>query len=237
MNQGNEGAFKQTSSLGSCTRRLLKDELACAPSPDSARRFSCVFLSTSVKDADRLNHHLSAAGIRAYHALDIRESELLLAITRAKILLIDIDHTFELWQETLQRLEESHPNVPKVVLTERNENIWSPLRPRSALDVIPKPAHLGDLLEALECAHSAEQEINYPQHAHARVMRVMAAVLSGSQPQDSNHLRQKIRRATVPIPHSRRCSIRVRVSAMMGKVSYVWWKSLCHRSRKQHPDA
>ena len=50
-------------------------------------------------------------------------------------------------------------------------------------------------------------------------MRVMAAVISGSQPQDSNHLRQKIRRATFPIPHFLWCSIRVRVSAMMGKVT------------------
>ena len=63
---------------------------------EAARRFSCVFLTTSGEGAARLNHQLSQAGIRAYHAVDTREAEVLLALTRAKVLLIDIDRTFEL---------------------------------------------------------------------------------------------------------------------------------------------
>ena len=43
----------------------------------------------------------------------------LLAITRAKILLIDIDRTFDPWLETLQQFDEAYPEVPKVVLTGR----------------------------------------------------------------------------------------------------------------------
>lgn len=237
MIQAIEKALKQPCSSDNRTGRRLKDELERAPSPDSARRFSCVFLSTSMKDADRLNHQLSAAGIRAYHAHDVRESEVLLAITSARILLIDLDQTFELWQEILQRLEESHPNVPKVVLTERNESIWSLMRRHVALDVIPKPAHLGDLFEALDHAHSVEQEINDPQHAHVRVTRVMAAVLSSPQPHGSSHLCPKIGTTIASIPLSSWRTIRARASVMMGKVSYVWWKSCCHRSRKQQTDA
>ena len=156
MKQDNEGSFKLTFSRDDRTGRFLKEDHRSAPPLDAARRFSCVFLSTSVKDAARLNHQLSAAGIRAYHAGDTREAEVLLAITSAKILLIDIDRTFEPWLEILQKLDESHPNVPKVVLTARGPDIWSsdPFAD-FALDVVPKPAHLGDLFGALECAHCA----------------------------------------------------------------------------------
>ena len=125
MKQDKEGSFKLTFSRDNRTGHFLKEEPAPVPLLDAARRFSCVFLSTSVKDAAGLNHQLSAAGIRAYHAGDTREAEVLLAITSAKILLIDIDRTFEPWPEILQKLDESHPNVPKVVLTARGPDIWS----------------------------------------------------------------------------------------------------------------
>jgi hypothetical protein len=123
------------------------------------RRFSCVFLSASALDAVRLDRHLSAAGIRAYHASDAREAELLLAITSARILLIDIDRTFGPWTEILQNLDESHPNLPKVVLTARDEALWSPILPHFALAVVPKPLHLGGLLGALEYAHSVNRSL------------------------------------------------------------------------------
>jgi DNA-binding response OmpR family regulator len=158
MNQENEGAFRQTFSLDNSTGRFSKEELERVPMFDATRRFSCVFLSTSAKDAARLNEHLSAAGIRAYHAGDTREAAILLAITSAKTLLIDIDHTSEPWLEILQKLDESYPGVPKVVLTARDESLWSMILSHFVLDVVPKPAHLGDLLDALACAHMAEQE-------------------------------------------------------------------------------
>ena len=237
MNQENEGAFKHTFSLDNCTGRFLKEELERVPMFDTARRFSCVFLSTSTKDAVRLNHHLATAGIRAYHADDTREAEVLLAITSAKILLIDIDRTFEPWQEILQKLDESHPNVPKVVITARDENIWFLILSHSALDVVPKPAHLGDLLGALECAHLVEQELNDPERARERERRVLAAIRSASPPQTSKSLLLKIGRASVSTARSIWRSIRVRLSAMMDKVTHVWWKFGCHRARKQHSHA
>lgn len=122
----------------------------------TSRRFCCVFLSASAQDAVRVNHYLSAAGIRAFHASDAWEAQKLLAITSAKILLIDIDRTFEPWTEILQTLDRSHRNVPKVVLTVRDEALRSPILLRFALKVVPKPVHLGSLLGALEYAHSVE---------------------------------------------------------------------------------
>jgi DNA-binding NarL/FixJ family response regulator len=237
MNQENEGALKQTFSLDNRTGRFLKKELERVPMFDTARRFSCVFLSTSAKDAVRLNHHLSAAGIRAYHAGDTREAEVLLAITTAKILLIDIDRTFEPWMGILQKLEESHSNVPKVVLTARDENIWFLILSRFALDVVPKPANLGDLLGAVEHAHMVEQEINDPERARERELRVLAAVRSAPQPQTSKHLPPKFGSSIVSTAHSIWLSIRGRLSAMMDKVTHVWWKSGCRRIRKQHSHA
>ena len=219
MKQDREGSLKLTFSRDNRTGHFLKEERAPVPEPDAARRFSCVFLSTSVKDAAGLNHRLSAAGIRAYHAGDTREAEVLLAITSAKILLIDIDRTFEPWPEILQKLDESHPNVPKVVLTARGPDIWFLILSLShfVLDVVPKPAHLGDLIGALECAHAVELEINDPERAREREMRVMAAIRSAAQPRRS-------------IWHS----IRVRLSAIMVKVTHVWWKFDFHRIRRQH---
>ena len=68
---------------------------------------------------------MTPAGIRAYHAGDTREVEVLLAITSARILLVDIDRTTEPWLEILQKLDQSHPNVPKVLLTARNNSMSS----------------------------------------------------------------------------------------------------------------
>ena len=240
MNQEDEGAFKQTFSFDNGTGRFLKEELERVPIFDTARRFSCVFLSTSAKDAVRLNHHLSTAGIRAYHAGDTREAEVLFAITSARILLIDIDHTFEPWLEILQKLDESHPNVPKVVLTARDENTWFLVLSRLVLDVVPKPAHLGDLLGSVEYAHMVEQELNDPERARQRERRVLAAVRSASPPPISKSLLPKIGRAGVSTVRSLWRlwrAIRVRLSAMMDKATYVWWKFGCHRARKQHSHA
>jgi len=188
----------------------------------AARRFSCVFLTTSGEGAARMNHRLSQAGIRAYHAADTREAEVLLGITRAKVLLIDIDRTFEPWLEILQQLEKSHPKAPKVVLTGRGPDIRSLILSKFALDVIPKPASLGDVFGALECAHSLALEINDPERVREREARVMAAIRSLPQPRTSLAAWRFVQRG---------------VSAMMDRVNHVWWKFGCHRTGKQHAGA
>ena len=237
MKHNNEGFFKQTFSLDSRTGGLRREDLGDVPLFDATRRFSCIFLSTSTKDAARLNRHLSAAGIRVYLARDTREAEALLAVTSAKILLIDIDRTIEPWLELLQTLEESHPDVPKVVLTARNESAWSLILPQFALDVVPKPVHLGDLWGALESAHSIEEEINDPERAKERISRVLATIRSASQEQASKQLRPNTERTIASTPLRIWHSSRVRLSAMMDRVTHVWWKFACHRTRKQHSRA
>jgi DNA-binding NtrC family response regulator len=171
-------------------------------------RFSCVFLSASSTDAGRLNRHLAAAGIHCHHAGETAEANVLLAITGAKILLIDIDRTAGPCLETLQTVDEAHPGVPKVVLTARDESTWSLILSRFALDVIPKPAHLGDLLGALEYAYSVAEEIHDPERARQRKMRIMTAIRSATRP--------------------------VGLSAMMNKVTHVCWKFGRPGIRKQH---
>ncbi len=241
MGLNNEAFFNQTFSLDRRGGWFRQAELESLPLFDATRRFACIFLSTSTKDAARLNHHLSAAGIRLYLARDTREARVLLAITGAKILLIDIDCTMAPWLEILQSLEQSHPNVPKVVLTARNESVWSLILPRFALDVVPKPVHLGDLLGALESAHSVveeiEAEINDPEHAKKRMSRVLATIRSTSPVQPSKQLRPDIERTTVSTPSPIRRSIRVRLSAMMDQVTHVWWNLARHRTRKRHSHA
>src|SRR5258708_33675699 len=106
MNPDKEGPFKVTFLRDNRTGHFLKEESEPIPLLDATRRFSCVFLSTSVNDAAGLNHQLSAAGIRAYRAGDTREGEGLFAITSAKILLIDIDRTVQRWPEILAKIYE-----------------------------------------------------------------------------------------------------------------------------------
>jgi ActR/RegA family two-component response regulator len=237
MHQDNEGAFKQIYFLNNSTGRFLQEELERVPMFDAVSRFSCVFLSTSVKDAVRLNQHLSAAGIRAYHASGTPKAETLLATTSARILLIDIDCTSEPWLEILQRLDESHPNVPKVVLTARGAGTWSLILSRFALDVLPKPAHLGDLLGALEYAHSVEQDLNDPKCARERASCVMAAVRSAAHPETSMGHHPRIAGTIVSTPRSVGHSIRMRLCAMMDRATHVWWKFGYHRTQKQRSHA
>ena len=237
MNQDKEGFCRQTISLDSRTARLQHEEFESVPLFDATRRFSCIFLSTSTKDAARLNRHLSAAGIRVYLAHDTREAETLLAITSAMILLIDIDRTIEPWLEILQILGASYPGMPKVVLTARHESAWSLILPRLALDVVPKPVHLGDLLGALESAHSIEEEMNDPKRAEERIRQVLAKIHSASPEQTAKQFRPDIERTIVSTPHSLWRSTLARLSAMMVRVTHVWWKFACHRIRRQDSHA
>jgi DNA-binding NtrC family response regulator len=222
MRQDVQESFKLTCTRDNRTGRFLKVGPERLPRLAAARRFSCVFLSTSVQDAANLNHRLSTAGIRAYHAGDAREAEILLAITSAKILLIDIDRTFEPWLELLQKLDEKHPNTPKIVLTALDPHLWQLILSRFALDVVPKPAHLGDLFGALECAHWLELEINDPKRTRERSERVLQAIRDAT-----------LRRTSPQRSHWR--SIRARLSAIMVKVTHVRWKFEHHRTGKQHP--
>ena len=228
---------RQTFLFDNGTGRFLRVQLERVPIFDAARRFSCGFLSTSRKDAVSLNHHLSAAGIRAYHASDTREAKVLLAITSARILLVDIDRTFEPWLEILQTLDESHPGVPKVVLTARDKATRVRLRSRFALDVVPKPAHLGDLLGAVEYAHMIEQELNAPDIARDRERRILAAIRSALQPPRPKSLLPKLGRILISASGAVWCSIRAGLSAMMNKATHVWRRFGCHRARKQHSHA
>ncbi len=213
--------FKLTCTRDNQTGRFLKVGPEPLPKLAPARRFSCVFLSTSGQDAASLNHRLSTGGIRAYHASDAREAEILLAITAAKILLIDIDRTFEPWLELLQKLDQKHPNTPKIILTALDPHLWQLMLSRFALDVVPKPAHLGDLFGALECAHWLELEISDPRRARERSARVLTAIREATQPRITD-------------PRSFWRSIRARLSAIMVKVTHVRWKSERHRTGKQY---
>lgn len=234
MKLENKGSFKLTFARDNRTGRFLTQDPEPGPLLAVSRRFSCVFLTTSVSHAARLNRQLSPAGIRAYHARDTREAVVLLAITNAKILLIDIDRTFDPWMDTLQRLEESHPEVPKIVLTARGPDVWPQILSRFALDIVPKAAHLGDLLGALECAHAIEIELNHPERRLAREVRVLSAIRSAAGGETVRLQTQSTLGTMVRISWR---SIQAHLSAMMNRVTNVCWKFERHRTRKQHSHA
>jgi ActR/RegA family two-component response regulator len=140
----------------------------------SKPRFACVFVSRSVVDAAKLNNITSANGIRTYHARDARQANVMVSISTAPVLLIDLDEMEEPWFDTLQDIEDSHPGVPVILLTGRSGLTRSFELSKYAFDFLLKPVNLGDLLISLEDAHWMERELNDP----ARVQRREEAVLA-----------------------------------------------------------
>jgi hypothetical protein len=92
--------------------------------------------------------------------------------------------------------------VPKVVLTARGPDIWSLILSRFSVDVVPKPAHLGDLLGALELAYFLALEINEPERVRERTDRVLAAIRSAARPRVARHLHRRIGRTLASMARS-----------------------------------
>lgn len=140
----------------------------------SRPRYSVVFFSISVGRAAKLASVLSVGGIRVHHASSAAEVNILLKLTSAGVVLIDL-HTIGLCGEMLNELAVDFPEVCTVVLSPFDSETSAQLYIQGAWEVVVEPARLQDLLAALESAQELHQQLMDPVQLHSRVNAIMRA--------------------------------------------------------------
>jgi DNA-binding NtrC family response regulator len=140
----------------------------------SNRRYAVVFLSRSVGRATKLASLLSLAGIRVHHASTSAEVKILLKITTAGVVLLDL-HTIGACGEILRELARDFPEACTVVLSPFDAATSAQSYADGAWEVVTEPARLLDLLAALESAHELNRELTDPVRLQSRVNAIIRA--------------------------------------------------------------
>jgi len=153
---------------------LIRGRQSLGERTSSSPRYSVVFFSTSVGRATKLGSVLSVAGIRVHHVSSAAEVNILLKLTSAGVVLIDL-HTIGLCGEMLSELAVDFPEVCTVVLSPFDSETSAQLYIQGAWEVVVEPARLQDLLAALESAHELHQQLVDPVQLHSRVNAIMRA--------------------------------------------------------------
>ena len=153
---------------------LIRGRQSLGERTSSSPRYSVVFFSTSVGRATKLANVLSVGGIRVHHASSAAEVKILLKLTSAGVVLLDL-HTIGLWSEILSELTVDFPEVCTVVLSPFNSETSAQLYLEGAWEVVVEPARLLDLLAALESAHELHQQLVDPVLLYSRVSAIMSA--------------------------------------------------------------
>lgn len=155
-------------------RGRKRDRQGLVERTPSSPRYSVVFFSTSVGRAAKLANVLSVAGIRVHHASSAAEVKILLKLTSAGVVLLDL-HTVGLCGEMLSELAVDFPDVCTVVLSPFDAETSAQLYVDGAWEVVVEPARLLDLLAALESAQELHQQLVDPVQLHSRVNAIMRA--------------------------------------------------------------
>lgn len=140
----------------------------------SRRRYSVVFLSTSGKRARKLASLLSVAGIRVHQAATASEMRILLQITSAAVVLIDLANS-EPCEAILGGLAADFPGTCVVVLCPPGAEGAAELYAQGAFEVVVEPARFLDLLTALESAREFHQELSDPVRLESRISAIIEA--------------------------------------------------------------
>jgi DNA-binding NtrC family response regulator len=140
-----------------------------------SRRYSVVFLSTSGKRASKLASLLSFAGIRVHQASAASEMRILLQITSAAVVLIDLAN-IEPCEEILRGLAADFPEVCAIVLAPPGAEPSAEFYAEGVFEVVVEPVRFLDLLAALESAHDFHQELSDPGRMRSRVDAIIQAV-------------------------------------------------------------
>ena len=139
------------------------------------RRYSVVLFSTSIGTATKLASVLSVAGIRVHHGSTLAEVKILLRITSAGVVLIDL-RTIGPGGEILRELAADFPDVGTVVLSPGDDQFAAQMYAAGARETVFEPARFADLLAAVESAHEFHQELTDSVRLQARIDAIMRAV-------------------------------------------------------------
>jgi len=151
---------------------LIRGRQSLGEPTSSSPRYSVVFFSTSLGRATKLASVLSVAGIRVHHASSAAEVNILLKLTSAGVVLIDL-HTIGSCCEMVSALAVDFPEVCTVVLSPFDSETSAQLYLEGAWEVVVEPARMLDLLAALESAHELHQQLVDPVRLQSRVSAIM----------------------------------------------------------------
>jgi DNA-binding NtrC family response regulator len=126
-----------------------------ARSPNKRERgFGCVYLTASVREAERASVLVEPAQIRIYHAARLDDAEAQLELTNSRVLLTETVFQRGNWKDALQLTVRLHPPTALVVAARlADERLWIGVLERSAYDLIQKPFRADELRRVLKNAH------------------------------------------------------------------------------------
>lgn len=138
---------------------LTPDETDWATEPDRVARltagFGCVYLTSSVREAERTSALLEPARIRLHHAASLNDAEERLKLTRSRVLLANTAFRTGTWQDALQLTFRLRPATALVVAARlADDRLWIGALEQGAYDLIQKPFQAEELRRILENAHS-----------------------------------------------------------------------------------
>lgn len=121
-------------------------------------RFACVYLSKSIRDAQRASALLEPSRIRVFHAADLNQAVNRLRRTRSHVLLTDTVFNGGDWKcaaEAARRFRRA----PALVVASRmaGDRLWLAALERGAYGVVRKPFRQAELSRTLINAHAQAQ--------------------------------------------------------------------------------
>jgi DNA-binding NtrC family response regulator len=124
-----------------------------AKTPDPG--FGCVYLTSSVREAELVSMLVEADGIRLYHSATLQDAESTLKLTRSRVLLTNTKCRNGNWRDALALSVRMHPPAALVVAARiADENLWLGVLEQGAYDLIVKPFQAAELIRVLRNAQT-----------------------------------------------------------------------------------
>lgn len=143
-----------------------------------SRRFSCVYLTSSVRVAEMASALVDSVQIHVYRSTTLDGAEARLRVTNSRVLLTDISFERGGWEDAL-RMAARLPRRPVVVLVSRlaDERLWIDALERGAYDLILEPFQADEMRRILENAHfhaTSGESHHFPLPTSSRLSKVRA---------------------------------------------------------------
>ena len=145
-----------------------------------SRRFSCVYLTSSVRVAEMASALVDSVQIHVYRSTTLDSAEARLRVTNSRVLLTDISFERGGWEDAL-RMAARLPRRPVVVLVSRlaDERLWIDALERGAYDLILEPFQADEMRRILENAHfhaTSGESHHFPLPTSSRLSKVRATL-------------------------------------------------------------
>jgi DNA-binding NtrC family response regulator len=116
--------------------------------------FGCVYLSSLVREAERISALLEDSRIRIFHAMHLTEAEAQLKLTGARVLLTETTFSRGNWRDAMEMVRRVKPQRSLVVAARLpDERLWIGVLESGAYDLVLKPFDADELRRILENAH------------------------------------------------------------------------------------